>query len=118
MSAEVFKTWPNPGVLECPNALRDAINDDDGINAICEQVLVDDGVNITITFNRAIFGGGSPPLAGSPDENAALDALLAEPDDQGLLELPRALFLHWLWGSPPGEPVLPAPFGFAVSHQH
>jgi len=69
MSVIVNKTWPQAGVLECPNALCEAINDDPAISAVCEQVVVNNGTDIDITFDVA--------FTGSPDEDAALDALLA-----------------------------------------
>lgn len=55
-------------IIFCPDALVDAINDDVLITTECEDVTVDDNVNLTIFFE------GSGPLSGA--ENNALNTLV------------------------------------------
>lgn len=67
MTFEVEKL--SPTVVFCADQLVDAINDDVTIPTQCEDLTVEDGVNLTIFFE------GSGPLSGA--EDAALDALIA-----------------------------------------
>ena len=67
MSFDVFKTAPS--IVFCPEELIDAINADVTIVTFCEDVTVDDEVNLTITFE------GTGPLSGA--EDTALNALIA-----------------------------------------
>ena len=65
MSELIYKTAPS--IVLCPVELRDVINDNETITTLCEAVLVEDEIYLTITFESSISG----------PEDTELDTIIA-----------------------------------------